>query len=824
MTATKEKTQSIELVAEETEKLLNWAKEVKHKDITAFEKAKTISKRLGAHYRKDGLTEIGFWTPELGADLLQAKNIYLEVLTPQQKIDPHQPQQNIKFYRHHLPIQHQGEYVWGVYSGIQAGTKEQFGSFYWLRYLDINTNEVNFLGDCFAYSLPYGIYAPAEVYDLHSLHENRADLNYFKQEQKEADSETPQVKPPRNILQLHIGTASPNTYISGLTEFYRRLAEKVENNQSLTPTEENFISYDAVQLMPIEPNVEYRGYHDLGRGFFIFEDKDLEKMNLAKEAIEVKDSEIEITLKKPNTHNWGYDIVIFGSAAIEPSILETLRPDELVEFIATLHNFPGKPIQVIYDVVYGHADNQALDLLNGCFFKGPGMYGQELNHQNPTVRAILLEMQRRKMNTGADALRIDGGQDFQFFNPFSGEIEYDDEYLKAMSDIPQDVKEYTRYPFPIYEDGRPWPNPGWEEISTYRDVLEYLPNTVQWGPLVFAHNKPTVSHFWDQKWQRVKEVMEMGSHWITGCGNHDTMHRGSWVDPEGGVNRYLGDTLPEIFRKGYDNPAITLWVYGFSPGIPMDFINCTMRAPWSFFRNTDQRYALQIIAKEERFLNWQIDPQMYNRKDAFLRLKERGWDTVQQLTDFMKVLAEAVNETHYDLQETAHRCHSYFQGGESSNGKSSNNEENIAWLEDFGKAYMEDVRDISNIWKHEGRLDSSQTAYNRALREFRLKRDWLREDILEGDLFDRISDEERTIFYGVRTQPSKSAKTQLPQQVAMVAHMAGAPTTLNLEELLGINVDEWQVTITSPSLEANDLKSLELHDSQAILLERICRV
>ena len=94
-------------------------------------------------------------------------------------------------------------------------------------------------------------------------------------------------------------------------------------------------------------------------------------MNLATESIEVADSEIEITLRKPDTHNWGYDIVIFGSSAIEPSVLETLRPDELVEFIATLHNFPGNPIQVIYDVVYGHADNQALALLNECFFQKP---------------------------------------------------------------------------------------------------------------------------------------------------------------------------------------------------------------------------------------------------------------------------------------------------------------------------------------------------------------------------------------------------------------------------------------------------------------------
>lgn len=303
VTANQPKAQSIRVVPEETQKLVRWADEVKQKDdITAFEQARTIAKRLGAHYRKDGLTEIGFWIPDLGADLLQSKNIHLEVLTPQDNIDSTQPQQNVTFYRQYLSITQQEEYLWGVYEGMKAGTKNELGSFYWLRYLDINTNEVKFLGDAFAASLPYGFYAPAEVYDLHQLHETRADLNYFRQEQEEAEGEIPRVKPPRNILQLHIGTASPNTYISGLTQFYRQLAEKVERNQPLTPIEENFISYDAVQLMPVEPNAEYRGRHDLGQGFFRFKDQDLETMNLATESIEATDGEIEITLRKPDTH------------------------------------------------------------------------------------------------------------------------------------------------------------------------------------------------------------------------------------------------------------------------------------------------------------------------------------------------------------------------------------------------------------------------------------------------------------------------------------------------------------------------------------------
>ena len=44
-------------------------------------------------------------------------------------------------------------------------------------------------------------------------------------------------------------------------------------------------------------------------------------------------------------------------------------------------------------MVFGHADNQGLRALNSHFFAGPNMYGQNLDYQNPAIRAILLEMQ-----------------------------------------------------------------------------------------------------------------------------------------------------------------------------------------------------------------------------------------------------------------------------------------------------------------------------------------------------------------------------------------------------------------------------------------------
>ncbi len=844
MTVTSQKPKSrIKLIEDETQQLLDWAQQVQDSDETIFNKAKTLATRLGAHYRSDGLTEIGFWAPELGADMFQPKNIYLEVFTPLDRIDPQSTNQKVRVRREHLYLEKQGEYFWGVFSGIKAGTKDEFGSFYWLCYLDMD-NEIRTIGDCLAYSLPYGVYAPAEVYDFNTLQQSRGDLDYFGLG-KNPESDEVRVSPPGNILQLHVNTATKDGSLAGLTRMYRRIAEKINNNEPLTPEEQNYIGYDAVQLLPIEPTVEYRGEHEFGHGFFIFNDDDLPEMDPEDEDIDHHTDTIRVTLKRPDTQNWGYDIVIFGSSATNPAVLETLRPDELVEFISTLHNFPTKPIQVVYDIVYGHADNQAIDLLNGRFLKGPNMYGQDVNHQNPTVRAILLEMQRRKNNTGADGIRVDGAQDFKFFNPMSGRVEYDDTYLKEMGEVLQEIGSHRRRLFAIFEDGRPWPAEGWEEISTYRDIIEFMPEAFQWGPLIFAHNTPTVKKFWDKKWRRVCEVMQVGANWITGCGNHDTLRRGTQVDPELQINWNLGQTLPEVLNNAYDNPAITMMVYGFSPGLPMDFINCTMRAPWGFLRNTDDRYGVKVVAEEAGFLDWQIEPQTYAETEAFPRLKRMGFSKLSEIRQFMRGLYDAIEETDYDLEEVARLCQRHL-GSESeteeakveaSQRKSASElqklnvpdkspiltELDVGRLKEFARAFMEDAHEICNVSLHVDALDPLQAEYNIALRHFRHAHPWLHENLSGTDRFNRVSDDDRTLFYGVRTEPhdEDDDRTDDPKQVAMVVHMGGDPTNITLGDWLQLDLDEWQVAIASPSVElGDDLRSFELKDSQAVLLER----
>ena len=174
--------------------------------------------------------------------------------------------------------------------------------------------------------------------------------------------------------------------LEGLTRIYRSIGDKINEGQTLSAAEQNYIGYDAIQLLPTEPTIEYRDEYTPESEFF----------SLVVE----EDDQVEIELTKPHTQDWGYDVPIIGSSTTNPSLLGSLRPDEVVDFIATLHNFPTGPIKLIYDLVYGHADNQSELLISRQFLKGPNMYGQDLSHQLPTVRAILLEMQRRKINNG----------------------------------------------------------------------------------------------------------------------------------------------------------------------------------------------------------------------------------------------------------------------------------------------------------------------------------------------------------------------------------------------------------------------------------------
>jgi len=821
---------SVQLVEEKTQNLLAWAATVERSKASYFEKAQILARKLGAHWLGDGLAQIGFWTPKLTSQVMRKLEIYLEVLTPLDAIDLRAERQVVRFRRERLNLRQQGEYHWGIVEGMEPGNRDRVGSFYWLRYVD-QADQIQAIRDPLAYSIPYGVFGPAELYDMERLQTSRADLEYFARRGTSrhptldnSDDDIPalpnprlipRVRPPKNILQLHVGTATAEGTLEGLTRLYSRISDKLAQNIPLTPMEENYVGYGAVQLLPIEPPIEFRDEYSPESEFFAFVSEDGETL--------------EINLTKPNTQDWGYDVPILASSATNPALLGSLRPDEVVDFIATLHNFSAGPIQLIYDLVFGHADNQSELLLNHQFLKGPNMYGQDLNHQLPTVRAILLEMQRRKMDLGGDGIRVDGGQDFRFFNPLTGLVEQDDAYLLTMSDVVQEIGGNQRLLFTIFEDGRPWPEEGWEEISTYRDLIELRPDSFQWGPLIFAHNTPTLKGFWERKWRRVCEVMYQGENWITGCANHDTVRRGNQVELEQDINWNLGETLLEVLKNGYDNPAVTLWVYGFSPGLPMDFINATTRAPWMFFRNTDERYGVKVVSEEIGFLDWQMTPELYGQDFIFPRLKALGFEQLEQLKEFGKALQRGMADADYHLPTVVAACQACL--GESTEHcdieywKQMNRPEMVAFLKDldiqklkeFALKFMEDCYELCNVSHYAKDLNPVQTHFNWKLRRFRRDRIWLRQNLMGTDEFHKIGDDTRTVFYGVRGNPYREE-----DRVVMVAHMGGEPMTIAVGEWLALDLSEWKVAIASPGVELDDnladLNRFELKDSQGVLL------
>ena len=774
------------LLQPETQALVAWAKQTLTDAFSEFEAYRTLATRLGTHH-KGGVTEVGFWAPEIAELHLPADSLLLEIFTPLNPLDLTQGEQTVSFRRERLPLHAEGDFYWGVLEGMRAGDRDSVGSFYRATYQD-SSGVWQVVPDYLAYSIPYGAFAPAELYDVAGMLANRRDAEHFATLATEPDPDgVPRITPPVNILQVHAPTASDAGTLAGLNRIYQGIAAKLSANEPLSPTEENFAGYDAVQLMPIEPIIEY----ETGLNFW----------DVARD----KGDTVEVRLCRPDMTNWGYDVVISAASATNPVLLESGRPHELLDLIETLHAFPGKPIQLLLDVVYGHTDNQALSLLHHTFLASAGMYGQNMAFRQPVVRAIMLEMQRRKSDYGVDGLRVDGAQDFKYWDAEAGELFYDDDYLRLMNDVVQEVAGVHYRPFMIFEDGRPWPRPDWELASTYREITEQMPNVFQWGPLTFAHNTPFLFTFWLTKWWRVREIAEVGATWITGCANHDTLRRGTQVDIEARINHYLGNTLPEILRNAYDNPAAKLFDYAMMPGLPMDFINATMRAPWSFVRNTDERYGVKVVAEEARFLHWAVDKASFSADDAFIRLKNLGFETLEGLRRFLYALEYTVKLTDYDLKEIVKVLGGLeppLEGPDLS----------VPSLKMTARAWMDDLHDYCQITRYSDRLEPKRTAFNLKLREFRRERPWLMANLGDGEYLDyRHPSDKSVVYYGLRRAPDKG------EVLLFVANMEGEPATLVPAELPVPGKPEggWQLALATPGVEVESFESpLTLYDSQ----------
>jgi len=776
-----------------TEGLAAWCEDVLVTAEDRFDAGRKIARRLGAHVDGDQV-HFGFWTPELQDWKVAEGDIFLEILRPRTPLDLTVAHSELEFDRKLLPVIRCEAFTFSVAEGLIAGRREQGGDFYALVWRD-GEGVYHRILDPLAMSLPYGALAPAEIYDVAAMQAARADADYFRA-LKSKGPDPHKFAPPTSILQLHIPTATAGGTLASLTRHIERIGERVAHGLPPEPADELFMGYDAVQPLPVEPTTVY----EAGPAFW--QDEILE------------DGSLGASLMRPNTTNWGYDIVISGMAAVNPVLLETARPDELIDLAAALHTFPGGPKMLVLDVVFGHADNQGLDALNHHYFAGPNMYGQNIDYKNPFVRAILQEMQRRKVDFGADGVRVDGAQDFKWWDPGTQELNHDDAYLQEMSDIVQTVAGTDYRPWFVFEDGRPWPEEDWELSSTYRAVIERQrdDDVFQWGPLTFAHNTPFIYTFWLSKYWRIKEILAHGENWISGTANHDTLRRGTQVSPRLNINTRLGDTKMEILDKAYDNPAVSILTYAVFPGVPMDFLNAVARASWGFIRNQDDKYGVKIVAEEAISLKWQVDEYSYSMPGAFRRLKDLGFETREDLARFFEFLPALVEVTENDLHTIATLLNAVEP---ALAGPEPYTVEN---LKAIARAWMDDMHEYCNVAHSLSHLDPAQTGFMRQLREFRHTHPWLRRNFGPGDSFSYVEPiDGRTLFKAHRHGPDGI-------EIFALCHMEGGPTEdFEPLDLLpeGAAKSGWTLLLRSPGIGPDYTGgSIRLKDSMGLVFVR----
>lgn len=768
-----------------------------------FTSAQEVSQHLGGRYLGSGRASFLFWAPELLDAGLRPGSLGLEILISQEEPDFSQASQSLTFRIETFPMVQEGEFCFAVLEGLRPGSRDHLGPLYRLCY-ENNDGEKRCILDPLAASIPFGAAAPAELYDIDGMLEGRKDLEYFRnlfqsENVFSEDDGVLRIGDPVNMLEVHCPTSSPEGSLAGLSRIYRSISRKLAQGESLESWEQNYIEYDAIQLMPIEPAILYEGGPDFWS-----------ETSRRKEELTVK-------LRKPDTLNWGYDTITLGSPGVNPVLLETRRPHEFLELIETLHNFHDSPIRIVLDVVYGHLDNQAMDLMNSRYFAGANMYGQNVSYSDPMVRAVILEMQRRKSDFGVDGVRVDGAQDFKNYDPESGRMIHDDDFLELMNRVEQKVGDWTYRPWMIFEDGRPWPRDDWELKSSYREITKKLPNVIQWGPLTFAHNTPFLFTFWAMKWWRIQEVFLHGNSWITGTSNHDTLRRGTQVDPESRINTYLGDNLPDIFRKAYDNPAVRLFDV-FMPGIPMDFLQSNMHVPWSFIRNTDRRWAAKVMSEEAYFLDWVLTDELFSREWVFSRLKARGFSSLKGLKRFVRSLNHCLQLGDQEPGRAAQLLNALeLEGPAQLDG------EGLVFL---ARDWMEDVHEICRVSNYLSRIDQAASSFGYDLRSFLRAKRWLKEAPAKGDYADMLRPADgAVIIHGIRTSPDGGVK------ILFLANMEGEPKTLQPAALLAGRTEltySWKLITATPDLQASlnpqgssfDINAgITLENAQGILLE-----
>jgi hypothetical protein len=196
-------------------------------------------------------------------------------------------------------------------------------------------------------------------------------------------------------------------------------------------------------------------------------------------------------------------------------------------------------------------------------------------------------------------------------------------------------------------------------------------------------------------------------------------------------------------------------------------------------------------------------------------LKKIGFDNLKLTRRFFKAVEQAIEEIDYDLARLA-----VFLHVELDKQFRFLKPVTIANLKEIAMAFMADGHEACRVSHYRNTVPDNRASFNLKLRQYRQQNSWLREslDFHKGDRLHHWSDDQRTIFYGTRMNP----ETQ--QRTVLVAHMAGAPKTVEIGKWLALDLSRWQLAITTPGLAietTNDIETIQLCNGQGFILSEI---
>jgi len=136
-------------------------------------------------------------------------------------------------------------------------------------------------------------------------------------------------------------------------------------------------------------------------------------------------------------------------------------------------------------------------------------------------------------------------------------------------------------------------------------------------------------------------------------------------------------------------------------------------------------------------------------------------------------------------------------------------------LKAIALAWLEDVHDFCNVAYHWDKQDPERAKFNQSVRDFRMKRPWLMDNLRDDEHFNYLAPANGTVmFYGIRRAPNDS------ETLLFIANMEGAPRTIKPLDLPIPNLAQngWEIALTSFGFDVeNATDDITFEDSQAVI-------